>query len=190
MTSWWKTWAGGASPKSAKGILNQMGFELARGFQRYSVWIVLGVAALALSGSAIAWPSDFPSELFPTAMIHAHEQEILQARVLTTDQWADYLIYLHPEQKVFVDGRSDFYGPELGDPFLQVMGGQPGWEKVMEKYRFNLVLIPVDTAASQLLKQRPEWRVEADDGKHILFVLREPVVPGGLPRKAGSSTRN
>ncbi len=106
-------------------------------------------------------------------MVHAHEQEILQARVLTTDQWADYLIYLHPEQKVFVDGRSDFYGPEIGDQFLQVMRGMPGWEKVIEKYRFNLVLIPVDTAAAQLLKQRPEWRVVADDGKHILLVLRK-----------------
>jgi hypothetical protein len=59
----------------------------------------------------------------------------------------------------------------------------------MEKYRFNLVLIPVDTAASQLLKQRPEWRIEADDGKHILFVLREPIAPGGL-QKVGSRPRN
>ncbi len=172
MTSWWKTWVGDASSKSAKGILNQMGFDLARGFQRYSVWILVAVAALALSGSAIAWPRDFPDELFPTAMIHAHEQEILDARVLTTDQWADYLIYLHPEQKVFVDGRSDFYGPEVGDRFLRVMQGLPGWEKVMHAYRFNLVLIPVDTALAQLLKERPEWRVEADDGKHILLVLR------------------
>jgi hypothetical protein len=111
-------------------------------------------------------------------MVHAHEQEILKARVLTTDQWADYLIYLHPEQKVFVDGRSDFYGPEIGDQFLQVMRGMPGWEKVIEKYRFNLVLIPVDTAAAQLLKQRPEWRVAADDGKQILFVLRQTDAPG------------
>ena len=105
-------------------------------------------------------------------MIHAHEQQILQARVLTSDQWADYLIFLHPEQKVFVDGRSDFYGPEVGDRFLRVMQGLPGWEKVMHAYRFNLVLIPVDTALAQLLKERPEWRVEADDGKHILLVLR------------------
>ena len=43
---------------------------------------------------------------------------------------------------------------------------------MIEKYRFNLVLIPVDTAAAQLLKLRPEWRVVADDGKHILFVPR------------------
>jgi hypothetical protein len=173
MTSWWQACVGDASAKSALGILNQMGFEVVRGFQRYSVWIALSVAALACSGSAIAWPRDFPSAVFPTAMIHAHEQEILRSRVLTTDQWADYLIYLHPQQKVFVDGRSDFYGPEIGNQFLQVMGGQPGWEKVIEKYRFNLVLIPVDTAAAQLLKLRPEWRVVADDGKHILLVPRE-----------------
>ena len=65
MTSWWKAWVGDASPKSAAGILNQMGFDLARGFQRYSVWIVAAVAALALSGSAIAWPSDFPANYSP-----------------------------------------------------------------------------------------------------------------------------
>ena len=55
----------------------------------------------------------------------------------------------------------------------QVMRGMPGWEKVIEKYRFNLALIPVDTAVAQLLKQRPEWRVVADNGKEILLVLRK-----------------
>ena len=173
MTSWWRAWVGGASSKSGLGILNQMGFDIVRGFQRFSVWMLIPVALLAASGSLIAWPQDFPSEVFPTAMVHAHEQEILHSRVLTTDQWADYLIYLHPEQKVFVDGRSDFYGPEVGDQFLQVMRGLPGWEKVLQKYRFNLVLIPADIPLAQLLKERAEWRVVADDGKHMLLVPRE-----------------
>ncbi len=180
MTSWWKAWVGDATAKSSLGILNQMGFEVVRGFQRFSLWIPLAVVALASSGSITTWPEDFPSLMFPTAMVHAHEQEILDSRVLTTDQWADYLIYLHPQQKVFVDGRSDFYGPEIGNQFLDLMRGLPGWEKVIEKYRFNLALIPVDTAAAQLLKLSPQWRVEADDGKHILLVLRKP-------REAGSS---
>jgi len=173
MTHWWRAWVANSSKQSALGILNQMGRDIVPGFQRFTVWMAVAVALLAASGSAITWPQDFPSLLFPTAMVHTHQQEILQGRVLTTDQWADYLIYLHPEQKVFVDGRSDFYGPEIGEQFLQVMRGMPGWEKVMEKYRFNLALIPVDTAAAQLLKQRPEWRVVADDGKTILLVLRK-----------------
>ncbi|MEO8052274.1 MAG: hypothetical protein ABI833_17835 [Acidobacteriota bacterium] len=195
MTDWWKAWVGDSSAKSALGILNQMGRDIVPGFQRFTIWMAVAVALLASSGSAIAWPQDFPSVVFPTAMVHAHEQEILQARVLTTDQWADYLIYLHPEQKVFVDGRSDFYGPEIGDQFLQVMRGMPGWEKVIEKYHFNLALIPVDTAVAQLLKQRREWRVEADDGKEILLVLREKgsavtqAAKGGIAGNQGSTER-
>jgi len=180
MTSWWKAWVGDSAAKSSLGILNQMGFEIVRGFQRFSLWIPLAVVTLVSSGSGsvTSWPQDFPALTFPTAMVHAHEQEILDSRILTTDQWADYLIYLHPQQKVFVDGRSDFYGPEIGNQFLDLMRGLPGWEKVIEKYHFNLALIPVDTAAAQLLKLSPAWRVEADDGKHILLVLKKPVGPG------------
>ena len=47
--------------------------------------------------------------------------------MLTTDQWADYLIYTNPQQKVFVDGRSDFYGPEIGNDYIRLMNGQWDW---------------------------------------------------------------
>jgi cytochrome b subunit of formate dehydrogenase len=171
-TAWWRAWADGASKKSAAGILNQMGADIVPGFQRSSVWGVIVVVVLALTGAPIAWPKDFPEEMFPIALVHAHEQEILHSRVLTTDQWADYLIYLHPEQKVFVDGRSDFYGPEIGNQFLNLMGGAPDWQQIMERYKFNLALIPADSAVAQLLRQRPDWRVVDQDKKQVLLALQ------------------
>jgi hypothetical protein len=113
-------------------------------------------------------------------MLHAHEAEILHGRLFTTDQWADYILYRHPEQKVFIDGRSDFYGPEIGNQYLRLMNGGWDWQKVMEKNKFDVALLPVDNALSQLLKQRAEWRAVADDGKRILLVLRHtPVLPTG-----------
>jgi hypothetical protein len=171
-TSWWRAFVDGAPKNSAQGILNQMGMDLIPGFQRTSIWSGVAVVALMATGSPIPWPADFPSEVFPTALVHAHEQQILHSRVLTTDQWADYLIFLHPEQKVFVDGRSDFYGPEIGNRFLHLMAGAPGWQQVIEQYKFNLALIPSDVALAQLLRTRPEWSVEAEDGKRILLVLK------------------
>jgi hypothetical protein len=63
--------------------------------------------------------------------------------LFTTDQWADYLIYRHPEQKVFVDGPSDFYGPEIGNQYLRLMNGGWDWQKVMEKNKFDVALLPV-----------------------------------------------
>ena len=44
-------------------------------------------------------------------MVHANAERLERGRLLTTDQWGDYIIYcFYPRQKVFMDGRSDFYG--------------------------------------------------------------------------------
>jgi hypothetical protein len=51
-------------------------------------------------------------------------------------------------------------------------GGTWDWDKLMKQYRFNLVLLPVETPLVQLLKMTPEWRVEQDNGKEILLVHR------------------
>jgi hypothetical protein len=169
-----------ASKNTPVGILDQMAADLAPGFRRTSAWPAMVVLALALTGAPIHWPSEFPVEVFPVQMRHAHEAEILHGRLFTTDQWADYILYRHPEQKVFIDGRSDFYGPEIGNQYLRLMNGGWDWQKVMEKNKFDVALLPVDNALSQLLKQRAEWRVVADDGKRILLVLRHtPVLPTG-----------
>jgi hypothetical protein len=105
-------------------------------------------------------------------MIHEHSGQILNARLLTTDQWGDYLIYLNPQQKVYVDGRSDFYGQEIGNEYLRMTGGQWDWEQSMKKNGFTSVLLPSELPICQLLKRDPEWRVEEDSGKTILLVHR------------------
>jgi hypothetical protein len=172
VSGWWREWTAGAGKASPAGIINQMSADFVVGFRRTSVWPALAIVALVFVGRPIAWPKDFPEEMFPVKMIHAHEAEIFSTRVLTTDQWADYLIYLNPQYKVFVDGRSDFYGPEIGDEFLHVTSGQPEWRNTMQKYGFNLVLLPKETPLVQLLRTQPEWRVADDDGKHILLARK------------------
>jgi hypothetical protein len=174
---WWREWTARAGKASPAGIVNQISFDFEPGFRRTSVWPALAILALVFMGRPIAWPKDFPEEIFPVAMIHAHESEIFSQRVLTTDQWADYLIYLNPQYKVFVDGRSDFYGPEIGDTFLHLVSGQPEWRQVMQKYDFGMVLLPQETALVQLLRTQPDWRVADQDPKHILLVRKATSVP-------------
>jgi hypothetical protein len=183
VASWWQAFTQAAPKGSLRGILNQMAADSAAGFRRSSVWPAVFVLALMVTGKPIRWPTDFPTELFPVHMIHAHEAEIVRSRVLTTDQWGDYLIYLNPErQKVFVDGRSDFYGSKVGNEYIHLLNGGWDWEQVISKYQFNLALLPVEQPLVQLLKQRAEWRVVQDDGKHILFVLRDTASPASAKR--------
>jgi len=185
VSGWWESLTAKASKKSLVGILNHMAADAVRGFRRTSIWPVVAVVALVFIGEPIKWPKDFPSEIFPTAMVHAHEAEISHSRLLTTDQWADYLIFLHPDQKVFVDGRSDFYGPEIGNQYMAVVNGAWNWEAILRKYNFNMVLLPIDLPLVQLLKQRSDWRVIADDGKRILLAPRSTLVPSASASLVG-----
>ncbi len=177
LSQFWRDWTLSVKKSSPLAIINQMSADFVGGFRRTSVWPALGAVALMLIGNPIAWPKDFPDETFPTAFVHKNAALIASDRLLTTDQWADYLIYLNPSQKVFVDGRSDFFGSEIGNEYLHVTNGQADWRKIMEKYGFKVVLLPKETALVQLLATQPEWRVEADDGKHILLARKDTSVP-------------
>ena len=172
ISDWWRAWTGGAKKSSLFGIVNQMSGDLAPSFMRISAWPFLLVGTLVAMGAPIKWPKDFPAIVFPVKMIHDHSGLILNTKLLTTDQWGDYLIYLNPKQKVYVDGRSDFYGQEIGNEYLRMTGGQWEWEKIMKKYEFTSVLMPSELPICQLLKRDPGWRVEEDSGKTILLVRR------------------
>ena len=174
LSEWWVRWTAGVKRGTLPNILNLMAADALKGFRRSSVWPAAVVIVLALIGRPVKWPQDFPDFVFPTGIVHRHSELILQSRVLTTDQWADYLIYTNPAQKVFIDGRSDFYGPEVGNDYIRLTGGSWEWPQLIEKYRFNLVLLPVESAIVQILKTAPGWRVLEDDGKRILLVRRAP----------------
>jgi hypothetical protein len=169
VAGWWKSWTRGAAKKSFPAILNQIAADAAPGFRRSSIWPVAVVGSLVAMGAPVPWPKDFPDLTFPTQLVHEHAAEILSSRVLTTDQWADYLIYVNPQQRVFVDGRSDFYGPDTGNQYIRLVNGGPDWQDLLHQYNFNLALLPREMAIVQLLKTQPDWRVVADDGKRILL---------------------
>jgi hypothetical protein len=207
LSRWWTVWTGGAGKASLAGIVNQIAADSLAGFRRTSVWPALSVLALVLIGGpalpakngsassgtsndgptpahntlaaelAIRWPQDFPELLFPTKLVHDHAGLIDASRVFTTDQWGDYLIYTNPRRKVFVDGRSDFYGPEVGNEYLGMINGRWDWQQLFAKYEFNLALVPTESAIAQLLKLSPDWRGVEDDGKRILLVRGNPAVP-------------
>jgi hypothetical protein len=179
VSDWYCAWTARASKASLPGIFNQMAADAMKGFRRTSLWPAAVIVTLALMNHPLKWPTDFPDEMFPIKIVHDHAAQILNpnARVLTTDQWADYLIYTNPQQKVFMDGRSDFYGPEVGNEYIHLVNGQWDWETILKKYGFTLALLPVDVPLSQLLKLRPEWQVVADDGKRILLARTVAAVP-------------
>lgn len=170
ISAWWRSEAYALKNSSAVRILYQLGSDLAPGFRRTSVWPVIFVVGLMVLDAPLKWPRDFPSETFPVAMVNRHAGLIASGRLLTPDQWGDYIIYrFYPQQKVYFDGRSDFYGKKLGQEYLHLLQGNYDWRAILDRNRFNVALLPVEWPLASMLKLDSSWRVVQDDTRTILF---------------------
>jgi hypothetical protein len=175
LCAWWTGSASSLKKGSVLSILHQLGEDVTPAFRRNTVWLVVVIAGLAALDAPLKWPRDFPSEAFPVAMVRENSELLQTGRLLTTDQWGDYIIYsLYPRQKVFMDGRSDFYGESLGKDYLHLLQGAYDWHAILVRYGFHAALLPVDLPLTAMLKVDPAWRVVQDDHHAVLFVHLGP----------------
>jgi hypothetical protein len=93
-----------------------------------------------------------------------------QPRIFTEDQWGDYLIWrLYPADKVFVDGRSDFYGTAFEEKYTDVLNVKYNWERILSGFDVDTILLPPNAALSGALKESSHWRLVYDDGVALIF---------------------
>lgn len=166
----WEGWASRGSSKSAGRILWTLGVDLSAGFRRLSLWAPGLVAAVMMLTPADRWPRDFPDSRFPATLTRHEFSRLSAARVFTSDQWGDYLIYHGwPHQRVFIDGRSDFYGPTVGNDYLRLMEARPGWGNLLRKYEIGVALLPREWPLAELLAKDPGWNRIGEDGLGVLY---------------------
>jgi hypothetical protein len=90
--------------------------------------------------------------------------------IFAEDEWGDYLIYnLYPSKKVFIDGRSDFYGDKFCERYLDLMNVKWDWQKILDRYAIDTVLLSPKFALTSALKLSPDWRVVYDDHTSLIF---------------------
>lgn len=154
-------WAGLTcnQPKSsALGVLAELCDKTTSKLRPVSVWTAVVVVGVALIGQN--WPKDLSEKYFPRAVVHEFGGQLSSARVFTTDQWGDYLLWTgYPRQRVFMDGRSDFYGEQVGNDYLTILEARIGWRQVLDRYHIDMVLVPPQTPLVELLLLGGGWRV-------------------------------
>ena len=103
------------------------------------------------------------------------------ARIFAPDEWGDYLVYnLWPKGgKVFVDGRSDFYGHDFFEQYISLLNVKYDWEQTLRLYQVNTILLPPDAFLATTVKESKNWRVVYDDGSAIVFVPSRPLNAAG-----------
>lgn len=167
----WRRAAEAADRRRWRRISWELSRDLGR-LGRAGAWLpaLAAAALLAVCGR----PAGFPESRFPVRAVEGNRRWLAPAggmpRVLTSDQWADYLIFrLYPRQRVFFDGRSDFYGPRLGADYRSLLDAEAGWRGVLDRYHFELALLPQDWPLSTFLGREPGWREVYRDPVAVLY---------------------
>ena len=133
--------------------------------------LTLGVL-LAYPGHFKALNAEFDPNRFPVMAASALSQQTApnSIRLYANWQWGGYLIYrLWPSFKVFDDGRTDFYGPVFVLDGLDVWNAKSNWSAIMAEYDVNAALLPVDSALTTVLRERPDWTSIYQDRVAVLF---------------------
>jgi hypothetical protein len=68
-----------------------------------------------------------------------------------------------------VDGRSDFYGDDFENKYIDVLNVKHDWEKILDGFGVNTILMPPSAPLSGALKESSRWRVVYDDGVALIF---------------------
>jgi hypothetical protein len=140
---------------------------------RWHLVSVLGAAMVAALLFAPAPPKKFRPEFdpqsYPAKAIEALRR-MPQPRIFTDDQWGDYLIWrLYPSDKVFLDGRSDFYGSAFEEKCIDVLNVKYDWERILGGFHVDTILLPTTAPLAGALKESSRWRVVYDDGVALIF---------------------
>jgi hypothetical protein len=138
--------------------------------------VVVCLVGVLLVGRSLALPN-FDVKRYPRGALAALDKDhLLGSRLLTTDAWAGYVIYKYwPQQHVFFDDRYDMYPVKLTDAYNKILSLKPGWEKVLDQYKIDIVVWPKNSAFSEALAHLPGWKLVRTDKVAKTF-LREQAV--------------
>jgi len=135
-----------------------------------SVWPVVFLAAVAGLTDSSTWPTDLSAKHFPREMVHQYRDLLTSTRVFSTDQWGDYLLWAnYPKQRVFIDGRSDFFQDVLSKEYVAVLNANREWRTILDKYAVKTLLIPPDAPLAEAVWKETAWRLVAKDEAAILL---------------------
>jgi hypothetical protein len=114
----------------------------------------------------------FDPQVFPVEAVDWMESQALPEKGFNYFTWGGYLLFREwPEQRVFIDGQTDFYGEALTRKYEQVISLREGWEEVLEEYGIGWVLIPPGSPLAKALVEEPRWQEVYHDGTASVFFI-------------------
>lgn len=135
--------------------------------------LVLAGVVKSVQPLSIAFNEKLQREQFPAGAVDYLREHALPGEMFNSYNWGGYLIWkLYPQQKVFIDGRTDLYDDAFIRRYLAVTWAQAGWEETLRQYNVGYIVIESDSFLGAYLALHPAWQEEYRDSIAVIYVRR------------------
>jgi hypothetical protein len=128
---------------------------------------ILLIAGMLFSGANLDFSgvgNRFSENVFPVEAVDWVSEQPEMGPVFNYFPWGGYLLYRGwPQQQVFIDGQTDFYGESLTRQYEMVITLGKGWKEILEKYHIRWVIMPADAQLVKALEGLPGWKLRYRD---------------------------
>ncbi len=99
------------------------------------------------------------------------------ARIFNSYGWGGYIILENPNTKTFIDGRMAHWQTDNNKSLLKIYDNtskmRPGWQKTLEEYDVNLVLVQPSEPIAEGLRLLPTlWEKAYEDKIALVFIKK------------------
>ncbi|MBP7860847.1 hypothetical protein KA183_04125 [bacterium] len=133
--------------------------------------ILYTILILALAFTP-AMKTGFNAETTPTKTLDYIDKNLRPEQVgncgFNLDNWGGLLLY-KLKMKVFIDDRADFYGPDYYGKYGTIVQTDPGWQKLLDQYKINWILMPINAKLAAALSRDSKWTLEAKDDASVIY---------------------
>jgi hypothetical protein len=110
---------------------------------------------------------------FPVDAVNWIKDNPQEGKMLNEFVWGGYLLYrLWPEQTIYIDGTTDFFGEEFTREYAEVVSLQPGWQDTIDKYDVSWAILPTGRPLIQALESNLGWQIIYRD--NTATIIRSP----------------
>jgi len=136
--------------------------------QKDKPWLNLAISATIAAIIVVSYPSaaglqGHIDSLFPRDAVHFMLQRQITGRLFNWYDYGGYIEFYAPEIKTFSDGRTDiFVYNGILDDYIKINSLEQPIE-LLDKYKIDYVLFPVNHRVGYVLEHSPEWRTIYED---------------------------
>jgi hypothetical protein len=108
--------------------------------------------------------NQFDLHKFPVQAVDWLEDNPQEGKMFNNFIWGGYLLYrMFPEELVFIDGQTDFYGESFTREYAQVVKLEDGWQEILVKYDVSWVIVESSRPLVPALQDELHWKIVYQD---------------------------